>query len=234
MKLKRFTGVVLAISLLLSGCQLDMADTGTDTPKSRYIDTTGAVIFSDYTHFISAPEVSFPGSKITNYEASYKMTVQDTNACFVLGSSKGEYGELYLCEIDAPADLDDAFFTVKKYDNGCYREEEDSLAFPKSEDNNYDVSLAVLDGKLAVNINGTELASFDAPSFELGVVGVYKSRETSTALIDDIKVTSDGRTIFSDDFDGEFTNELYEYNYQTEATSAFSPYFIKTKDNDGI
>ena len=74
-------------------------------------------------HFISAPsfEGNVAGSGITDYDISYEMTVDGTDACFVLGDSKGEFGDLILCNISDSGIANEetgrpsAFFSLKHF-----------------------------------------------------------------------------------------------------------------------
>ena len=190
---------------------------------------------------------------IYNYEVSYNLEVQNTSACVVLGSKAGEYGELILCEIsdnenadfDSDGNVDGALFTVKRFNNGVLSSsfETHDVAFSSDESHRYTAQLVVSGEKLNASVNGVELGSWQIPGFSLGCVGTYKSRGTTVAYLDDLvvseseelqneagKIENSGTdtVLLSDDFDGDFVNRLYNYNYYNEATSAFSPYHIRT------
>ncbi len=241
MKLKRVTSLLLICSMLISGCSSHSDNSEETNDRTRYLDLKGEFTFSDTAHFISAPDIEYRESGITSFDVSYTMTVSDTDASFVLGDAKGEYGKLILCQINSCSGSDKTEFCVKSYTNGCCEEivtydgSDDGglFYFERPEDDNYNVSLNIHDGKLSGFVNGTELPNFSIPSFSLGTVGAYKSRNTMIALLDDIKVVSSGQEVFCDNFDGTFTNKLYEYDYLDEPESAFDPYYIKTKDNAG-
>ncbi len=185
-------------------------------------------------HFISAPSFVGNSSGITEYEISYEMTVDNTDACFVIGDGGGEFGDLILCSISDHGNIDDsdnlrrATFSVKHFKNGILDHGSDDREFEIDGQDSctYLVKLNVKGKELSANVNSKDIATFEIPGFDLGCVGTYKSRGSAYAYIDNIVVSSDGKALFGDDFDGHFENNLYEYNYENEQTSAFSPGYI--------
>ena len=185
-------------------------------------------------HFISAPEwVDEKASeRVTEYEASFTMLIGGTEASFVLGDAKGEYGRLSLYGIRATSGGE--FFTFRSFEGGV-EDEEYKLEIPISESNDdfgdekvYRVNIKVSADKASVYVNDNSLGEISVPEFGLGCVGTYKSRGTDVASMDDIVVTAGGQELFSEDFDGNFVNNLYEYDYANPCESAFSPFYYKT------
>ncbi|WP_080651638.1 family 78 glycoside hydrolase catalytic domain [Butyrivibrio fibrisolvens] len=243
--MKRIKGISFFMTMvfLITGCSLNRNKKNVEVPETRYLSEDSMFCYKDDVHFISAPKASSHDSGISSFDVSYNMIVKDTFAGFAIGDSKGEYGDLIICELGNSGELSE--LRIKIYSNGSYKEtvspkavsdeieaDEEKVLFDGISDTEgfYQTYLSIRDGLLEVTVNGSVLSEYSIPSFDLGTVGVYKSRGTSTALVDDIDVTCDGETIFSDDFDGSFINKLYEYNYSDEAQSAFSPYYFKTKE----
>ena len=186
MRLKRATSIILVCAMFISGCSSNSDINEKDEDKTRYLDLEGEFTFSDTTHFISAPEIEYKESGITEFDASYTMIVTDTDASFVFGDAKGEYGTLVLCQIGSDSGSDMAHFTVKSCVNGCYTDSvtsDDGTVFciNRPDDDSYAVTLNIQDGKLSGSVNGTQLPNYVIPSFDLGTVGAYKSRGTMTA-----------------------------------------------------
>lgn len=250
---KKVVSLILAAAMILGGCGIGSENTpevkNSETRQNNLIE---AETDMSQAHFISAPVRKKEDKGPSEYEASYVMEVTDTAASFVLGDETGEYGELILCEI---SDWQEgAEFRVKhmSYGKPTSGYEEQMAQLPAAEDHLYNVELKVLDDEMEVRVNGRELApevpektyegeqtsgaadsSFHVPEHSLGTVGVYKYRDVTYAFIDDIKVTSQDGILFEDDFDGNFANNLYDYDYNTKATSMFSPYLIHTEEKDG-
>ncbi len=172
-------------------------------------------------------------TKITEYEVSYNLSIPGTDASFVLGDARGEYGELILCEIAERGE--EASFTVKRFAEGIYDNTfgDASVTFQGNEAHDYSVNIKISGKELSAQVNGEDLGSFEIPEIALGCVGVYKIRATSFAYIDDICVRKGKEVLFEDDFDGSFKNGFYEYQYANEAVSAFSPYYIITEEKNG-
>ncbi len=246
MKHIKKVSLILTCLLAISGCRFSGENENSENQVSRYITGKSDFQFGEEVHFISAPRTLPDSTDVKSFDASYTMVVKNTSAGFVIGDSQGEYGDIVVCEISNAGDISE--LRIKLYSNGCYKEtvspkaiseeigdDEEKILFHGTcdADGYYQTYLSVNDGTLEVPVNGVLLSEYTIPSFSLGTVGVYKGRGTSTALVDDISVTSDGETIFSDDFDGSFTNKLYEYSYVNEPTSAFSPYYFKTEEYNG-
>ncbi|MCR5556598.1 MAG: glycoside hydrolase family 78 protein [Butyrivibrio sp.] len=251
--------LMLGVCIALSGCG-PIKDGNKDNKDNRNSGGAGieAVIPEVHkydngmsmAHYISAPSFDSDndaGEGITNYEISYRLALDNTSACFVIGDKKGEYGELILCELtdhgvgDGASGGDvsgsgAASLTLKRFENGIRDQSYDAkiaeLTVEASSDHVYDVLLEVQGKSLLATVNGQPAGAFTIPGFELGCVGTYKSRGTSYAYIDDLIVTSEGKTLLKDDFDGHFENNLYEYDYGTKAISAFSPYYVKLTEGD--
>ncbi|MBE5830849.1 MAG: hypothetical protein E7306_03815 [Butyrivibrio sp.] len=186
-------------------------------------------------HFISAPYSDNDNDTgITEYEISYEMTIDNTDACFVIGDARGEFGDLILCSISDHGSSDEAdgihrgTFSLKHFQNGLadHGFNESEFEIEGRDSGVYSVELSVKGQELSAIVNSVDIADFEIPGFDLGCVGTYKSRGSSYAYIDNIVVSSNGKTLFSDDFDGDFENNLFEYNYENEQTGAFSPWHV--------
>lgn len=245
MKYIKKLSILLAFVFLITGCSFS-SDNNPENQESRYITEESDIQFAEDVHFISAPKMMSNDLGISSFDASYTMVVKNASAGFVLGDSQGEYGDLIICEIGNSDEFSE--LKIKLYSNGCLEEtvspkalseeieaDEEKVMFHGEHDADgyYKINLRISDGILVVSVNGNLLSEYAIPSFSLGTVGVYKGRGTSTALVDDICVTCDGEIIFSDNFDGSFTNKLHKYDYANEPTSAFSPYYFKTKEYNG-
>lgn len=234
---KKLIAFICAAMMCLVGCG---ADTATD--REAKIDNELAKELMEKAHFLSAPkgasgdlyETSGSG-KAGEYKVKYTMQLENSAACFVLGDSKGEYGELMLLELQEGSE--GASFAVKGMKGG----EETIEGFPEpveiaaNVDGCYDVELTVSQDLVTASINDAEIGTFAAPSFELGTVGVYQKRGNTPVLLDDVIVTdiSSGVVLFKDDFDGDFANNIRPYNYANAGESIFSPYYHKTKEESG-
>ncbi|WP_029231966.1 family 78 glycoside hydrolase catalytic domain [Butyrivibrio sp. VCB2006] len=227
-------GVVMTVSALM-GC-----GAGSDKEASLKADEFENVVFpliDEYdpgmsvAHFISAPketdaELEDGIVRPTEYEASFLMAVDGTEASFALGDSNGEYGRVSLYGIRAVEGNE--CFTFRSF-NGGVEDDSYKLEIPLEGENFgiYNVSIAVKDDKARVTVNDKDLGEIDVPKFPLACVGTYKSRGTDTAGIDDIKVTSEGQEVFSESFDGVFVNKLHGYDYANYHGSAFDPMYYK-------
>ena len=250
-----------AAASMLSGCGNKTAGENGDLNGSGYLPEAPALEQFDAgmskAHFISAPDKENPENQsesadgneaiidendIRDYEVSFSMNVQNTSACVVLGDKTGEYGELVLCEIydnegtdlDADGNVDGAIFSLQRFEDGIIDESFESrkAVFSSSPEHDYEVMFSVSGKELSATVNGADLGTWEIPGFSLGCVGTYKSRGIATAAVDNLLVKADGEVIFMDDFDGNFVNHLYDYNYSSQAKSAFSPYSIKTREEN--
>ena len=206
----------------LAGCSSKWDETDLVTPEEAF----------ETAHFISVPEPVLKESGIREYTASYSMHVDNIAASFVLGDARGESGKLFLCELnDGP---ESASFTVKEMIKGEMGEALiDPLEVPHNEDNLYRVELAVTSGSMDVTINDAPIGTVPGPAYDLGTIGAYKYRGTSEVYFDDILVKQGRQIIAADNFDGAFVNNLYPYQYENEATGLFSPFYFKTKEDNG-
>ena len=211
--------------MLLGGCGIEGSD------KQTIKDESELVTDMSQAHFISAPITQSSGD-ITDYEVSYEMLVEGTEACFVLGDDCGEYGKLVLCEL---SDNDESYFTIKqmnwgKPDPGS---EPQAVQVARSEDHRYKVEFSVSGKELKASVNGQDVGTLSIPGNPLGAVGVYMRRGEDYAYIDNISVSNGDEKLFYDDFDGNFGNEVYPYDYANAPVSIFSPYHIDIKDIGG-
>ncbi len=242
-KSKKIIGVLVA-SIILTSCQSPVDEDIAEDNNANEI-TNNIPLLDEYDYgmskadFITAPKVVYDSSENTQYVASYNMTVENTEADFVLGDENGEYGQLILCGISEGADEDR--FILKVFEDGkevSFSDYHQEIPFTNSEDHVFDVSLEVQHADkdqgqyslLKVNINGEDIGSLNIPTFSLGCVGSYKTRGTTKAYIDDILVMDGDNILFEEDFDGNYINNLYEYDYDPDQgpSSAFSPNYIKT------
>lgn len=185
-------------------------------------------------HFISAPVTSDDSTaKVTEFTASCKITSKDDHGFFVLGDEGGEYGNLLMIGTVASEDSDRVVIRCSNKAVTSDIFEEDFDASSISHDGVFDIRISVRENLADITIGEKELGSFEVPFTELGCAGVFRGRGLEDAYIDDIRIEADNKVIFQDDFDGSFTNELYSYDYSQEATSAFSPYYYKTHEEDG-
>ena len=189
--------------------------------------------------FIGAGAPEGDGEYLRNLDISFRLQVKDTSASFVIGDEEGQYGELILCELEDNSE--GGIFRIHRYADGYKRSDflSEESSFPGTEDGIYDVSLSLSSEEgaegtvIKAGVNGTDLGEFPVPAMDVGSVGFYKLRGTDFAYVDDLKVLSGDRPVLMDDFDGSFANNLYEYNYETPAVSAFSPYYVRFKEMQG-
>lgn len=185
-------------------------------------------------HFISAPDWEDERAleRATEYEASFRMLIGGTEASFVLGDARGEYGRLALYGIRATAAGE--YFTFRSFEggveDGSYRLE---IPIGEADDDSvsgkvYLVNIKVSGDKAQIYVDDNSLGEISVPEFGLGCVGTYKSRGTDVASMDDIVVTADGQELFAEDFDGNFVNKLHDNDYANSKGSAFSPFYYKT------
>ena len=185
-------------------------------------------------HFISAPDWidERAAERATEYEASFRMLIGGTEASFVLGDARGEYGRLSLYGIRATGAGE--FFTFRSFEGGV-EDEEYKLEIPIGEANDdtiagrvYSMNIKVTGDKAQIFVDDNSLGEISVPEFGLGCVGTYKSRGTDVASVDDIVVTAGDQELFAEDFDGNFVNNLHENDYANSKESAFSPFYYKT------
>ncbi len=173
-------------------------------------------------------EVSLESDSST-FDASCRMLLDGNEAYLVLGDEEGEYGRLILCGISSWADEDK--FVIRSFSNGKEDnnyEREIPLSSASDGTGVFDITLHIDGNKLFPTINNEELETVEIPQISLGCVGTYKNRGMDEAYMDDILVKTGDEILFAEDFDGNFANNLYEYNYAKQPESAFSPYYYKT------
>ncbi len=203
-----------------------------DTKSAPYVDEYDSGMSK--AHFISAPDWidERAAERATEYEASFRMLIGGTEASFVLGDARGEYGRLALYGIRATAAGE--YFTFRSFEggveDGSYRLE---IPIGKANDDTiagrvYSVNIKVAGDKAQIFVDDNSLGEISVPEFGLGCVGTYKSRGTDVASVDDIVVTAGGKELFAEDFDGNFVNNLHENDYANPKESAFSPFYYKT------
>ncbi len=243
---KKILALLCASVVCLSGCgdiTSGNRDGSPDTEvRAAKVDDELVQNLMKNAHFLSAPS-SVPGEdsdeqhkeKVRNYKVDYSMQLENSAACFVLGDSKGEYGQLMLLEFQV--DSEGVSFAIKAMRGGEEDVErfQDPVFIEPSETGAYDVELTVSEEKMTAVINGEEIGGFVAPSFDLGTVGVYQRRGCTEVLLVDLLILdhSSGEVLLQDDFDGAFVNNLYSYNYGSAAESIFSPYYYRTKEAGG-
>ncbi|WP_207637878.1 alpha-L-rhamnosidase [Butyrivibrio sp. XBB1001] len=197
-------------------------------------------------HFISAAYDGYE-SCASNYfyEASCKIKLEDNEASFVLGDPFGEQGKLVLIEVRDFYSDEYARLVVKQFENGQERDDlcSEEISFDKSSDNQYEICVTafpevegITGSLLGISVNNENIGDFEVEKFPLGTVGTYKRRGTKPVYFDDFEVldlyAEPSKVIFKEDFEGNFVNELVEYSYENEATSAFSPYHIDIDDSE--
>ncbi|SFB87289.1 alpha-L-rhamnosidase [Butyrivibrio sp. YAB3001] len=220
-------------TLALSGCASGANDVTTTSDQDKnasipLIDEYDAEMKS--AHFISAPVIDKNDidKEISEYEASYNMLVGSNEAYFVLGDETGEYGRLILFGLRTSSDGDK--FIFKSFNNGTEDKvfyKEILLQSASDAENVFEVNIKVTGEQAEVGINGEYVGAIDIPKFSLGCVGTYNNRGVDVAHIDDISVKCKEQVLFEDDFDGNFANNLFDYDYAGTAESAFSPYYVK-------
>lgn len=179
---------------------------------------------SDYismsqSHFISVADSCFDVIEpLKKYSVQYDMTVENTNAAFLLGDSYGEYGELLVVQIDTVPDENNEGGFYINYMNGGRNKEQDKLAsFPIADDCKYTIELSVDATSLSAKINGNDIGVFQTPEIALGCIGTYKGRSVSLGYLDNVVVKSEeGREVFKEDFE--------------EDTNIFAPYYTYIED----
>jgi hypothetical protein len=78
---------------------------------------------------------------------------------------------------------DSASFSVKEMIGGEMGEAlTEPVEVPHNEDNFYQVELDVSGGSMDVTINGSKVGTLQGPEYDLGAIGVYKSRGVSAAF----------------------------------------------------
>ncbi len=232
-KLRSKIKTLLAVSvgiLLLSGCGAQGED---DTAQQREsFDEAMALA-----HFLSADNgknEQEPSKEITDFTASCRITAGSEAGYLVLGDTDGEYGTLLLIGASSSGEEDQV--VIKSYKHGMV--DPGFVVKPDAMDitggtGEFDLQVEVSGGKADITVCGKEITSVDMPFSSLGCVGACKDRGMGDAYMDDLTVLSGGQVVFSDDFDGNFVNELYPYDYLGEREGAFSPAFIKTEGHEG-
>ena len=218
--------ILLGSVLILSGCAESKEF---ETPKTEVLDEA-----MSEAHFLSAPLFDDGNDpKVSEFTASCKLTAKDIGGYFVLGDKTGEYGKLLMIGVASYEGCDKV--VVRHSDNGVttesYREEFEPSEL--SENGTFDIRIDVRDKQAEITIGEEKLGDFEVPFDGLGCAGVYKGRSPEDAYIDDIRIETEDRVIFEDDFDGSFVNELWPYDYATEQDSAFSPFYYKTGQEAG-
>ena len=113
-------------------------------------------------HFISAPySDNDNGSGITEYEISYEMTIDNTDACFVIGDARGEFGDLILCSISDHGSSDETdgihrgTFSLKHFQNGLadHGFDESEFEIEGRDSGVYSVELSVKGQELTAIVN---------------------------------------------------------------------------------
>lgn len=167
----------------------------------------------------SLPEINTSVTKENlRYSIEYHMEVVDTTVSFVFGANEGRYGDMYLCEIENNQDA--ATFRLKEMCDGYLSEDEfqevDITTFRSNNMNSFTVILHVEENILSLSVNGTTAGIFSITPTPLGSFGCYKSRGTSYAYLDNLKVTdSQGSLLCQEDF-SDSENIFYPYYTITE------------------
>lgn len=155
-----------------------------------------------------------PYAEITEFSIDYEMSIQGTSACFAFGAEEGRYGCMTLCELRNEGE--ETSFTVKDMAQLSQNVDFQAAGVTTASDGIYHVSLSVKESEMAVEINGTDIGSFQIPTESLGAIGYYKSRGTDYADLDDIVVRD------------AYGNVCYEEDFEAQ-DSIFAPYDIATE-----
>ena len=228
-KFKSILAIALG-ALVLSGC-------GTSKEASKMEQKEAFDEAMSKAHFLSVQsedDLNGAGQEIADYVASCRIAVNGDIGYLVLGDETGEYGNLFM--VGAGSFGDREVVEIKTSSQAILKDisETEYEAGELADENGFfDIQVKVSSGKASILIGGKELEKADVPFTSLGCAGAYLGRGMAEGYMDDLLVEADGKVILSDDFDGNYVNELYSYDYANDRESVISPYAFKRKEIEG-
>lgn len=227
LKVKGFIAIFLG-AVLLSGC--GAVKEKDEAEKQAAFDEAMSMA-----HFLStAKDQQSSEKEISDYVASCRISAQGDIGYLVLGDETGEYGSLILVGAGSFDDRD--IVEVRACDGGIISDISETEFEPgelECENGFFDIKVQVSSKRADITVGGKELEAVDMSFSSLGCAGAYLGRGMGEGYMDDLMVECDGKVVLSDDFDGNFVNELYTYDYSNDRESAFAPYALKVKEIDG-
>jgi alpha-L-rhamnosidase len=161
-----------------------------------------------------------PGLTAFSIDADFKCGKAAAGITF--GAAESIYDSQYVCEVDDSGDMP-KLLILREADFLTRGEKSFDLESSISDDNVWHhIKISVNDKQVDVFLDKKKAAeaTLEAPVTP-GKIGFYHDRSAKEALFDNLKVTSNGKTLLSEDF-------------SDQNNTVFSPWYIRVKDGYAI